>query len=92
MKSANLFTTMDYAIIRAALQELPGLHGAIVDLRFWQNMEMAEISELLGLSIRGTERLLVQALRMLRSYCLKHPAFSRSKHSMLKMMESQDVA
>ncbi|MBX3032942.1 MAG: hypothetical protein KF865_03390 [Bdellovibrionaceae bacterium] len=92
MKGANLFTTTDYAIIRAAVEELPRLHGAVVDLRFWENMEMIEIASTLGLSLRATENLLVRALRMLREYCLKHPAFSRSKLSMLKIMESQSVA
>lgn len=92
MKGANLFTTTDYAIIRAAVEELPRLHGAVVDLRFWENMEMIEIASTLGLSLRATENLLVRALRMLRERCLKHPAFSRSKLSMLKIMESQSVA
>lgn len=92
MKGANLFTTADYAIIRAAVEELPQIHGTVVDLRFWENMEMIEIASTLGLSLRTTEILLVRALRMLREHCLKHPAFSRSKHLMLKIMESQSVA
>lgn len=92
MRGANLFTQMDYAIIRAAVEELPRLHGAVVDLRFWKNMEMVEIAETLGLSFRATEKLLVRALRKLRESCLKHPAFSRSKYPMLKIMESQSVA
>lgn len=92
MRCANLFTPTDYAIIRAAVERLPVLYAAVVDLRFWQNMETVEIAEKLGLSLRSTEALLVRALRMLREFCLKHPAFSRSKHSMLKIMESQSVA
>ena len=92
MKRENLFTATDHAIIRAAVRELPSLLGAIVDLRFWKEMSTVEIAEILGLTIRSTEALLVRALRILRENCLKHPAFSRSKHSILQIIESQSVA
>lgn len=92
MKSENVFTNMDHAIIRAAVRELPGLMGYIVDLRFWRNLDEVQISEALGLSIHSTEILLARALRMLREHCLKHPAFSRSKYAEIKMIRSERVA
>lgn len=92
MKYENLFTPMDHAIIRTAVHELPSLLGTIVDLRFWKGVEMVDIAEKLGLTICSTELLLVRALRSLRENCLRHPEFSRSKHSMLKIIESQSVA
>lgn len=93
MKRENLFTVTDHAIIRAAVRELPGLLGTIVDLRFWKEMSTIEIAEALGLTVRSIEALLMRALRILRETCLKHPAFSRSKHSiLLQIIESQSVA
>jgi DNA-directed RNA polymerase specialized sigma24 family protein len=92
MKCTNVFTSIDHAIIRAAVKSLPVLHGTVIELRFWENMDAIEIAQILGLSIQSTETLLVRAMRMLREYCLRHPAFSRSKHSMLKIMESNSVA
>lgn len=87
-----MFTDTDYAIIRSAVRQLPSLLGTVVDLRFWKEMDTAEIASALGITIRSTEALLVRAFQMLREYCLRHPAFSRSKYWMLKLMESQSVA
>jgi DNA-directed RNA polymerase specialized sigma24 family protein len=90
--AGDLFTPIDHAIIRAAVRELPGLLGAVIEMRFWRHMEFVEIADELGLSIRTVEFAMIQAVRRLREICLKHPAFSRSKYDALKMFESHSVA
>jgi DNA-directed RNA polymerase specialized sigma24 family protein len=88
----NLFTPTDYVIIRAAVRGLPGLLGAIVEMRFWQKQSLVEIAVELGVSEKMIERSLSQATRMLREQCLRHPAFSRSNHQLLELLQSQSAA
>lgn len=88
----NLFTSMDHAIVRAAVRELPGLLGIVVEMRFWKQMTFTEIAENLGVSVRAIESAMVKAARLIREQCLKHPAFSRSKFQALQTIESECVA
>ena len=92
LPEGNLFTPTDHAIIRAAVRSLPGLLGAVIDMRFWRQMEVVEIADQLGVTIQSVERALVQAVRCLREECLKHPAFSRSQFYALKMIHSEGAA
>ncbi len=88
----NLFTPIDHAIIRAAVRRLPALLGAIVEMRFWRQMEFVEIADDLGVSIRTVESALTKATQRLREECLKHPAFSRTKFDALRAIQSDEVA
>ena len=88
----NLFTPIDHAIIRAAIRKLPALLGAVIEMRFWRQMEVAEIADELGVSIQTVDSAMTKAARRLREECLKHPAFSRTKYDALKVIQSEDVA
>lgn len=88
----NLFTGMDYAIVRAAVKRLPGLLGAVIEMRFWQKLTLGEIAVELGVSIKAVESALIKAGRALREECLRHPAFSRSEYEALQLMHTQNVA
>lgn len=92
MREKNLFTPTDHAIIRAAVHALPGLLCAIVEMRFWRQMEIVEIADELGVTIQTVEQALIQAVRRLRTICLKHPAFSRNKFHALKTIHSKGAA
>lgn len=88
----NSFTPIDYAIVRAAVRDLPGLLKVIVEMRFWQQMTVPEIAEDLGVTARAVESALTKATRIIREECLRHPAFSRSKFHALQTIQSKCVA
>jgi DNA-directed RNA polymerase specialized sigma24 family protein len=88
----NLFTPIDHAIIRAAVRSLPGFLGAVIDMRFWRQMEVVEIADELGVTIQAVEHAMIHAVRRLKEECLKHPAFSRTKFHALKMIHSEGAA
>jgi DNA-directed RNA polymerase specialized sigma24 family protein len=79
-----LFTQVDYSILRSAVKRLPGLLSKVVELRFWNNRSIVEISDELGVSIRHTESALQRASVILKEECLRHPAFSRSKYNAIQ--------
>jgi len=92
VSEANIFTQMDYAILRAAIKQLPGLLSIIVAMRFWERHTLDEISVELGVSLKVVEASLAKASALLRETCLRHPAFSRSKFSLLENFKSKAVA
>jgi DNA-directed RNA polymerase specialized sigma subunit len=79
----RLFTKLDYQIVRKATRKLPRLMRRIVVLRFWGNLTLEEIGFYLGVSDRVVERVLEDALTILRGYCLRERGFSRSVLSIL---------
>jgi len=85
----NMFTPVDHAIIRSAVKRLPGLLALIVELRFWKKQSPTDIAVELGVTVRSVEISLKRACMTLREECLRHPAFSRSKHQMLQFLQTQ---
>lgn len=90
--SMNLFTALDHAIVRSAVRRLPGLLAEIVEQRFWRGLTIEEIATDLGVTRTAVERALIQAAKLLRMECLRHPAFSRSKHGLLQAMGARSAA
>jgi DNA-directed RNA polymerase specialized sigma24 family protein len=90
--SQNLYTSVDYAIVRSAVKRLPGLLSLIIEMRFWQHRTIDEITEELGVSMKAVEMALQKAIRMLREECLRNPAFSRSKHFLIQEVNACSVA
>lgn len=88
----NLFTPIDHAIVRSSVRSLPGLLGAMIEMRFWQHMSFGEIADELGLSTRTVEAAMAQAMKLIREECLRHPVFSRSKFRALQTIQSKCVA
>lgn len=83
----RLFTSTDYAVVRAAVKCLPGLLAKVIELRFWQHYSISEIGDILGVSDRDVEKAIQRSYQALRNECLRHPAFSRSLYSTIKKME-----
>lgn len=88
----NLFSGMDHVIVRAAVKRLPGLLGAVVEMRFWGEMTLAEIAVDLGVSIKAVEIAIGRATERLREECLRHPSFSRSRFTELQSLGAEFVA
>jgi len=88
----NIFTQMDHAIIRSAVKKLPGLLSVVVEMRFWKQLTLDDISLEIGVSTEVIEVALVKAARILREECLRHPAFSRSKHSLIENLRLMAAA
>lgn len=88
----NLFTALDHAIIRSAMRRLPGLLAEIVEMRFWRGLAIEEIAVDLGVTRLAVERALLNAMRILREECLRNPAFSRSRYSLLQAIDARSVA
>ncbi len=88
----NLFTPIDYVVVRAAMRRLPGLLGVVVEMRFRERKALAEIAVDLGISVRAVETSLKDATRVLREECLRHPAFSRTQYHAIKLFQSQGAA
>ena len=85
----NMFTPVDHAIIRSAVKRLPGLLAMIVEMHFWKKQSPTDIAVDLGVTVRSVENSLKLASMALREECLRHPAFSRSKYSMLQFFKTQ---
>ena len=88
-RECPIFTSNDYAIVRAAVRRLPGLLAKVIELRFWQQYSVLEISEILGISEADVNSAIHRSYQVLREECLKHPAFSRSVCAALKKAELQ---
>lgn len=56
-------------IVKKALHRLPDLERWIVELRFWENWTLEEISEFLGMEWDTVNLLLENALKWLRQLC-----------------------
>ena len=71
------FTKTDHEIIRKAVSCLPMEQKKVVILKFWENLEIPEIAEELGLRINQVKNLLALSFRNLKEACLSDPSFSR---------------
>jgi len=85
----DIFTLIDHAIVRAAVKSLPGLLGAVVEMRFWRKLSAREIALEIGVSERAVEIALERASLFIREECLRHPAFSRTKYHTLLAIYAQ---
>ncbi len=72
------FTKIDYLVVRRALEELPLIEKLVVEMRFFHNFSIEEISRLLRMGWDETATLLESALPMLRRQCQSDPEFSRN--------------
>ena len=54
-----------------------------------EGRENKDIAVELGVTVRSVEISLKRASMTLREECLRHPAFSRSKHQMLHFLQTQ---
>lgn len=74
----NIFTETDHAIVRNAIDELPGLLPELIRLHFWKGWTMYQIAREFGISEGGANAALGKALELLRVKCLERPEFSLS--------------
>jgi DNA-directed RNA polymerase specialized sigma24 family protein len=72
------FTKADYLVVRRALDELSLIEKLAVEMRFFHNFSIEEISRLLRIGWDEAESLVESALPILRRYCLSDPDFSGS--------------
>ncbi len=72
------FTKNDYLVVRRAMDELPLIEKLAVEMRFFHNFSIEEISRLLRIGWDEAEAILDSALPILRKHCLSDPDFSRS--------------
>ena len=73
----SLFTETDYLVVRRAMDELPLIEKLAIELRFFHNFSIEEISRLLRVGWDEAEDLVESALQILKTQCLSHPDFSR---------------
>jgi DNA-directed RNA polymerase specialized sigma24 family protein len=79
MKRKNVFTLIDHAIARAAVERLPRLQGKVIRMWFWRGMELHEIALEIGLPESALAMALIHAIRSLKIACVNHPDFSKTK-------------
>lgn len=72
------FTNLDYVIVRNAVADLPKLHRAIVEMRFWRKATILEIAKTFRLTWKEVDQVIQQAMSLIKACCLSDPDFSRS--------------
>ncbi|MEZ4743987.1 MAG: hypothetical protein R3B45_16325 [Bdellovibrionota bacterium] len=72
------FSQEDQIIARSLMKKLPLKHRKALALRFWHNQSIFEISKIIRASWEDTDRIIKEALRILKSECLNQPHFSRT--------------
>ena len=70
------YTKEDILVVREGLSFLAYLERQVIIYRFWENMTIEEISQVLGMKWSEIDMAINRALENLRRYCLRHPEFS----------------
>jgi len=70
------FTSRDKEIVRVGLNFLTSSERQILIFRFWENMTIAEIAEVLGMKWEEVNKTLEVALESLKTFCLTQMDFS----------------
>jgi DNA-directed RNA polymerase specialized sigma24 family protein len=75
----NIFTPLDHAIVRSAVRALPDFLRSVIELRFWQELDISEIALSCGVASSTVELALAEAIRTLKAECLSNKAFSKNE-------------
>jgi DNA-directed RNA polymerase specialized sigma24 family protein len=73
-----VFNEFDHFLVQCGIDELPFLERLIIELRFWNNFSIEEISKALRISWDDVEMHLQSAFESLKQFCLKEEDFSRN--------------
>jgi hypothetical protein len=73
------FNEVDYLVVRRAMDDLPLLEKLAVELRFFHNFSIEEISRFLRIGWDEASSMLDESLLILKSKCLSDPEFSRRR-------------
>lgn len=73
------FNEVDYLVVRRAMDDLPLLEKLAVELRFFHNFSIEEISRFLRIGWDEASSILDESLLILKLKCLSDPEFSRRR-------------
>lgn len=77
------FTNTDISILRTGLQLLDLVDRQILIFRFWENMSIEEIAQVLEMKWIEVDVAIKRSQEELRRFCLRHPGFSLTLCPML---------